>query len=102
LGLESCAAESNLKALVNSWLKMQCAQIAKKARGILACIQNSIIIRTREVIVPLYSALVRSRLGFCVQFWAPHYKNNCEAQEFVQRRAVDLRGIWSTGLRRIG
>ncbi|KAK4828730.1 hypothetical protein QYF61_000721 [Mycteria americana] len=73
--LESCPAEKDLGVSVNSQLNMsqQCAQVAKAANSVLACIRNSVASRTREVIVPLYSSL-----------------RDIEVLERVQRRGMKL------------
>lgn len=70
--LEISFEEKDLEILVESRLTLRqlCALVDKKVNE-KECMKKSMASRLREVILPLFSALVGPHLEYYVQFWAP-------------------------------
>ena len=87
------ALRRRTRVLVDKNLDMsqQCALAAWKANYVLGCFKKGVV--SREI-VPLYSALVRPHLEYCVQAWGSQYRKDVELLERVQRRITKMiRGL---------
>ncbi|GAB0180065.1 mitochondrial enolase superfamily member 1 [Grus japonensis] len=110
--LGSSTAEKDLGVLMDNKLSMsqQCALVAKKDNSILGCIKKSVASRSREVILPLCSTLMRPHLEYSVQFWAPQvqerqgttgespvggYKDDEGTAAFLMRKRLRKLGLFS-------
>ncbi|TRZ18940.1 hypothetical protein HGM15179_008171, partial [Zosterops borbonicus] len=77
-----------------STINQQCVLVAKKPNGVLGCIRKSVASRTREVILSLYSFLVRPHLEFCVLFWDPQLKKKQGTTGDVPKGATKMINGW--------
>ena len=69
----------------------QCGIAASKGNQILGLIRINITYREKKnLIIPLYKAIVRPRLEHCMQVWRPYRKKDIDTLERIQRRATKI------------
>ena len=68
----------------------QGALVTKKANVALGSIRTSAASRLREVILVLYSAVMRPHWECCVQFWAPQINKDRGLAKRVQWRTTKM------------
>ena len=64
----------------------QCGIAASKGNQIIGLIRRTITYKEKQLIVPMYIAIVISHLEYCIQTWRSYRKKNIDKLERIQRR----------------
>jgi len=91
-GIETSLEKKDVRVFADKKLNMtcQCVLVAQKANRLLCCFQSSMVSRSMEVILPLYTALVRAHLESSVQLWSPQHRKDTDLLERGQKRATKM------------
>ncbi len=88
--LSKTVKEKDVGVTMNANMKEQCRIAASKGNQILGMIRRNIAYKEKSLIVPLYKAIVRAHLEYCIQAWSPHLRKDIDMLEKIQRRATKL------------
>ena len=98
--LSKTVKENDLGVSMNANMKVseQCRIAASKGNQVLGMIRRNITYKENNLIVPLYKAIVRPHLEYCIQAWSPYLRKDIDMLEKIQKRATKL----IPGLRDLG
>ncbi len=68
----------------------QCRIAASKGNQVLGMFRRNITNKENTLIVPLYKAIVRPHIYYCIQAWSPYLRKYIGMPEKIQRRATKL------------
>ena len=66
------------------------ARLWSKGNQVLGMIRRNITYKEKSLIIPLYKAIVRPHLEYCIQAWNPYLRKDVDMLEKIQRRATKL------------
>ena len=66
----------------------QCGIAASKCNQIRGLIRRNITYKEKNLIIPLYKAIVRPQLEYGIQAWRSYCKKDIDTLERIQRRAT--------------
>ena len=90
--LGTTVKENDLGVTISADMKVseQCGIAASKGNQILGLIRRNITYKGKKLIIPLYKAIVRPHLEYCIQAWRPYRKKDIYTLEHIQRRATKM------------
>ena len=90
--LGTTVKEKDLGVTISADMKVseQCGIAASKGNQILGLITRNITYKGKKLIIPLYKAIVRHHLEYCIQAWRPYRKKDIDTLERIQRRATKM------------
>ena len=90
--LSKAVKEKDLGVSMNANMKIseQCRIAASKSNQIIGMIRGNITYKEKSLIVPLYKAIVRPHLEYCIQAWSPYLRKDIDLLEKIRRRATKL------------
>ena len=90
--LGTTVKEKDLGVTISADMKVseQCGIATSKGNTIIGLIRRNITYKGKKLIIPLYKAIVRPHLGYCIQAWRPYRKKDIDTLERIQRRATKM------------
>ena len=90
--LGKTAKVKDLGVSMNANMKVseQCRIAASKVNQVLGMIRRNVTYEDKSLIIPLYKAIVRPHLEYCIQAWSPYLRKDIDMVENSQRRATKL------------
>ena len=89
LGRTTQEKDSGLTFSADMKVSEQCGIAASKGNQILGLIRRTVTYKEKQIIVPLYKAIVGLHLEYCIHAWRP-YRKDIDKLERIQRRTTKI------------